>query len=94
LTDDEEDLSAVLLFHKRLAAGEEELIPSEFVNRMIDGENKVRVWREHRGLSARDLAEKAGISVEELARIEDGEPDGHAVDPIASALRLAVDDLR
>jgi len=41
LTDDEEDLSAVLLFHKRLAAGEEELIPSEFVNRMIDGENKV-----------------------------------------------------
>jgi hypothetical protein len=41
---------------RRLAAGEDELIPAEFVNRMIDGENKVRVWREYRGLTIKALA--------------------------------------
>ena len=31
--------------------GEEELIPSEIVDALLQGENPVKVWREHRGLS-------------------------------------------
>ncbi|EPE98429.1 helix-turn-helix domain-containing protein [Rhizobium grahamii] len=93
MDEDASDVEAVRTFHERLARGEEELIPAEFVNRMIDGENLVKVWREHRGMTARDLAEKAGISVEELARIEGGEPAGHAIEAIAAALRLTVDEL-
>jgi hypothetical protein len=47
---------------KRLAAGEEELIPSEMVMRMVAGDSPVRVWREHRGLTMAALAERAGIA--------------------------------
>jgi hypothetical protein len=36
---------------RRLATGEEELIFAEMVDRMIDVENKLLLWREHRGMS-------------------------------------------
>ncbi|MBA8819449.1 hypothetical protein FHW00_001773 [Ochrobactrum sp. P6BSIII] len=40
--EDREDIAAARTFREKLAAGEEELILAEFVNRMIDGENKLR----------------------------------------------------
>ena len=90
-----QDIAAVDAFKRKLAAGEEELIPSGIVDRILDGENKVRVWREHRGLSAKDLAEKAGISAAYLSQIETGARDGsfETIKRIAAALRLTVDDL-
>ena len=44
---------------KRLAAGEEELLPAAMVDAILDGESRVRVWREHRGLTAAALAKAA-----------------------------------
>ena len=93
MDEDASDVEAVRTFNERLARGEEELIPAEFVNRMIDGENKVKVWREYRGLLARDLAEKAGISIEELNKIENGSMSPDNAARIAAALGLTVDDL-
>ena len=90
---DADATAAVSEFQRRLEAGEEELVPSEFANRMIDGENKVRVWREYRGLSARDLADKAGISVDELDRIERGDVLPDNAERIATALGLTADEL-
>lgn len=82
-------------FHDRLARGEEELIPSDIVDRLLDGENKVKVWRGHRGLSARELAEKTGLSASYISEIESGRKEGSisAMKKIAAALRLDLDDL-
>ncbi|RWX72576.1 helix-turn-helix transcriptional regulator [Mesorhizobium sp. M2A.F.Ca.ET.039.01.1.1] len=93
--EDREDAEAVRTFHDRLAAGEEELVPAEIVNRILDGENKVRVWREHRGMTARDLATKAELSVAYLSQIETGARDGsfETIKKIAAALGISVDDL-
>jgi DNA-binding XRE family transcriptional regulator len=93
--EDLADVEAVRTFERKLAAGEEELIPAEFVNRMIDGENKIRVWREYRGLTARDLAAKAEISGGYLSQIEAGTRDGsfETIKKIAAALGISVDDL-
>jgi DNA-binding XRE family transcriptional regulator len=93
--EDREDLRAIDEFHRRFAAGEEELVPSEVVNRLVDGENPVRVWREYRRLSARDLAEKAGLSAAYLSEIENGKKTGSIgrLRAIAAALGLTVDDL-
>lgn len=93
--EDLEDSLAVADFEKKLAAGQEELIPSEFVDRMIEGESPVRVWREYRGLSAKDLAARAGISTAYLSEIETGKKDGSisALKSIADALKLDLDDL-
>ena len=93
--DDRADADAVRVFNQRLADGEEELMPAEFVNRIIDGENKINAWREFRGMTARQLAEKAEISAGFLSQIEKGERDAsfETIKKIAAALKISVDDL-
>lgn len=55
LAEDAEDLRSLAEFHAKFAAGKEELVPAEFVNRILDGEPLLRVWREYR-LSKSELA--------------------------------------
>lgn len=78
-----------------IEAGREELVPSEVVNRILDGENPVRVWRQHRGLSVKALAEASGLSAPYLSEIEGGRKTGSAkaLKKIAAALGLSLDDL-
>lgn len=89
------DVAAYDRFKEKLAAGEEELIPSEYVYRMLDGENPVRVWREFRALSAKDLAAAAGISAAYLSEIESGKKEGSfsALRKIAKALKVDLEDI-
>ncbi|MBX5153218.1 helix-turn-helix transcriptional regulator [Rhizobium sp. NLR8a] len=93
--EDRADALSVREFTARLAAGEEELIPAEFVNRILDGESKIKVWRDFRGMTARDLAEKAGVSAALLSQIEKGERDGsfETIKMIAAALNVSIEEL-
>jgi DNA-binding XRE family transcriptional regulator len=93
--EDAEDAAAVRRFEQRLAAGEEELIPAEYVYRMLDGENRVTVWREFRGLSGKELAKTAGIAPSYLSNIESGKRVGtvDTMKKIADALKVTIDDL-
>lgn len=90
-----EDLAAVETYRRKLTAGEEEAIPEEFANRLIDGENAIRVYRELRGLSARELADKTGISAAFLSEIENGKKEGgvSTLKKISQALGVTIDDL-
>jgi DNA-binding XRE family transcriptional regulator len=93
--EDAEDAAAVHRFKQKLASGEEELIPAEYVYRMLDGENRVTVWRELRGLSGKELAKAAGIAPSYLSNIETGKRDGTigTMKKIADALKVTIDDL-
>ena len=93
--ENREDIAAIENFQRRLEAGEEELVPAEMANRILDGESKIRVWREYRGLSARDLAAGAQISTSYLSQIETGTREGGIVTlkRIAAILRVSIDDL-
>ncbi len=93
-----EEFSAVRAYDeakRRLDAGEDELIPFEMTERMLDGESPIRVWREHRGLKAKELAVQAGISAAYLSEIEHGkkEPTVKSLRAIADALGVGLDDL-
>jgi len=90
-----EDVAAFDEVKKKLAAGEEELLPSEMVHRLLDGENRVVVWREHRGMTAKELAEAAGITQPYLSQIETGKRDGTVgtMKKIAAALKVGLDDI-
>lgn len=90
-----EDISAYDESKRKLAAGEDELVPQDIANRLIDGENPVRVWREYRGLNGRGLAEAAGISAAYLSQIESGRRDGSfdTMRKIAETLNVSLDDL-
>lgn len=89
------DRDAVKRFREALEAGDEELVPSNVAARLIDGENPVRVWREHRGFSTTALAKAAALSQPYIVQIESGARTGSArsLDKIAKALGVSVDDL-
>jgi DNA-binding XRE family transcriptional regulator len=93
--EDAEDIATIRRFEQKLAAGEEEMIPAEYVYRMLEGENPVAVWREYRGLTAKALAETAGITQAYLSQIETGKRDGTVgtMKKIAEALKVTIDDL-
>lgn len=89
------DSAAIARFEQRLAAGEEEFVPSAMVDRILAGESLVRVWREHRGLTVSALAEMAGIAQPYLSQIETGKREGtlQTMKKVAGALRVKLDDL-
>jgi DNA-binding XRE family transcriptional regulator len=93
--EDAADARAADEIKRRLATGEEELIPAEIVDRMIDGENRLRVWREYRGMSARQLAEATGLAAPYISQLETGKREGTIVTfkKIAAALRVDIDDI-
>lgn len=95
LLEDREDLAAIDEFQRKLAAGEEEFIPSEMVDRLLSGENLIRVWREYRGLDVSALAEKADLSPGYLEEVEAGNGvlSESQLARVATALDLTVDDL-
>ncbi|CAA2138210.1 MULTISPECIES: helix-turn-helix domain-containing protein [Methylobacterium] len=90
-----EDRLAVTEFQRKLALGEEELVPSAIVERLLSGENRIRVWRDHRGMTAAILADKAGIAQAYLSQIETGKREGtiETLRRLASALAISLDDL-
>ncbi|MBL4757029.1 MAG: helix-turn-helix transcriptional regulator [Rhizobiales bacterium] len=80
---------------RNIESGNGEYIPSELVNRLVNGESPIRVWREYRGLTAKDLAIKAGISQPYLSGIETGKREGRVstLKAIAEVLKVELDDL-
>lgn len=77
----------------RLAGGE--YLPSNMVNRILDGESALRVWRQYRGLSATDLAAKVGVGPSHITHLENGTREGRVTlwRAIAEALRVDIDDI-
>lgn len=75
--------------------GEQELVPSEVVFAILDGENPIRVWREYRGITQQQLAETAGISPPYLSQIENNRRSGtmEVLIAIANALNVSLDDI-
>lgn len=94
-SEDAADRLAVTEFRRRLAAGEEELVPDAVAGRLLAGDNPVRVWREYRGLTISALAAKAGIGQPYLSEIETGKKDGGigTMKKLAAALDVTLDDL-
>jgi mRNA interferase RelE/StbE len=93
-----EDLADLQSFDRAkaaLAAGEEELVPAQFVNRLLNGERALRVYRDWRGLTQAALAAKAGVNRVTVAEIETGRKQGSVTTlrALANALDVALDDL-
>src|SRR5690348_10903615 len=87
-----EDAAATAAYHR---TRDQEAVPAAVVGRLIAGENPVRVWREHRGMTLRALAEASGISAGYLSQIENGERQGTVtmLKRIAKPLRVDLDAL-
>ena len=76
-------------------AGGEEYLPAEVVDQLLEGQMPLRVWRQHRGLSLKELGRRAGMSYAHISDIERGRRSG-TLDKwrrLASALAVDLDDI-
>ena len=89
------DVQAALVVEARIASGQEELIPASVVDRLLDGEPPLRVWREFRSLTQAALARASGVNRVQIVEIEAGRSSGsvHTLRKLAGALGIAVDDV-
>lgn len=93
--EDLEDLKAYDTVNSMLANGDEELIPAEFVNRLLNGDNPLKVYREIRGHTQAQLAELADVNRTTIGEIEIGRKQGSVatLGRLATALSITIDDL-
>ncbi len=93
-----EDLADLQAHDRALApltSGSEEMLPSEFVKRMLSGESPLRVWREFRGLTQTALAAASNVNRVQIADIEASRKSGsiETVKKLAEALGITLDEL-
>ena len=89
-----ENLDDIRAFDEAISSYEE-LLPAKMVRRIVDGENPIRIWREHRGINQAELAKAAGITPAYLSQLESGARKGstRALRLLANALQTDIDDL-
>ncbi len=92
--DAETGLTDEDLYNRAKAEGGESF-PIEVADRLLGGENAIRVYRDHRGMTQKQLAEAAGINAIYLSQIERGRRNGsvRVLAAIAEALGVDMDAL-
>ena len=90
-----QDIHAYDAAKTALEQGKDEIVPVEVLDVLLDGENPIKVWREYRGLTQRQLAELSGLSVPYLSQLEGGKRGGgvDSLTAIAKVLGVNLDDL-
>ncbi len=76
IAEDAADIAAVEAVY---ADNTEEMLPSAMVDRLVAGENPIRVWREHRGMTGRALADAVDVRQSYISQIETGKREGTIV---------------
>ena len=95
IEEDMADLQSATEILERIKAGTEELIPAAVVDRLLDGDAPLTVWREHRQLSQAELARRSGVNRVQIIDIEAGRKTGSVttLKKLAVALGVDLDDL-
>ena len=91
IAENKADEADVLAFR----ASNEETFPASVVNALIAGENPVKVYRKHRGMTQQALADAIDKSKIYISKIEAGDRQGgvDVLSNIAQALNIDLDDL-
>lgn len=73
-----------------------EPVPPEVAERLLEGvDSKLKIWREYRGFTLRDLARTSKCSPAYISEIESGRKDGslRIMKALSVALQLELEDL-
>ncbi|QLH41550.1 MAG: helix-turn-helix transcriptional regulator [Coxiellaceae bacterium] len=91
LLQDIEDIEAVIQGNENKS----ELFPLELVEKIAQGENPIKIFREYRGLSQIEMAKKVSVSRQYVSQLESGERKGSAkiLKAIAKELNVELEDI-
>ena len=94
IAEEQSDTKAAISTEKRRLEGEE-IVPSELVYAIMDGENPLRAWRKYRGMTQDGLAQAATTSKSLVSLIENGKAQGKPTHwrALAEALKVDIEDI-
>ena len=77
-------------------SSDDEILPIEIADRLLAGDNPVKIYRKLRGMTQRQLATAVNINSVYLSQIETGKRSGSAktLTAISRVLNVFVEDLR
>jgi DNA-binding XRE family transcriptional regulator len=73
--EDASDAVALARFARRHGTRLKETVPAAVLDRMLAGEPALRVWRQHRSMSAAALAAAVGVTRAHVSKLENGKGD-------------------
>lgn len=90
----QEELEDIQEFDAALAM-QQEKIPVEWVDRLLNGEQPILVWREYRGLTRQQLATHCAVDSDHIEQIEKRECQAslRVLRKMAQALKVDIEDL-
>jgi DNA-binding XRE family transcriptional regulator len=90
-----EDVADLQACDEVLADPKHEWVPFAVVQALVEGQNPIKVWREHRRLTREQLAERAGLDTPTITRLEEGRAEipSELLARLATALALEPEDL-
>jgi DNA-binding XRE family transcriptional regulator len=93
MADDAANAAALVRFAMRHARGEEATVPVEVIDRIMSGVSPLKVWREHRGQTARQLAAAVAITPAHVSKLESGkgEPSVALLRRLSKALQVDIE---
>lgn len=94
LAEDRADANAAAKAAQRRSDGEEYL-PAAMVDRLLNGENALKIWRQFRGITQTQLGQRVGVSCGQISYVEKGERRGSPIlwRALADALNVTLDDI-
>ncbi|MES2441672.1 MAG: helix-turn-helix transcriptional regulator [Pseudomonadota bacterium] len=94
IAEENADIDAAVRAERRHAEGEE-YVPAALVERLVNGEPPLKVWREYRGLTQQELGARLGLSKMTISGLETGKRDTSSRNwrRLAGALSVDIDDL-
>lgn len=95
LLEKAEMLEDTVAIGRAIAEPDKDAVPQDMVEKLLNGENPLKVWRTYRGLTQTQLAEKTRLHQSQIATIESGEREGtvKVLRKLARALNVDIDDL-
>lgn len=90
-----EDIQDYDAIKEAIHTGNEELLPANLIFGLAEGENPLKTWREFRGLTQHQLADRAGVSVPFISQLEAGKRKSSVgvLVKFATILKVDVNDL-
>ncbi|MBW5291218.1 MAG: Phage-related transcriptional regulator [Candidatus Ruthia sp. Asou_11_S2] len=95
LKEDYDDSLLIERVKQEVDSGNDELVPLEIMKRLLSRESNLKIWREYRGFTPKELSDKTKISLSVISKIENNKQqiDLAKLKVFIKALNLNYDDL-